>query len=133
MLDLVSTQKGGVQNLARVALSIGNAFPQATATSSPKATGLNSLGTSTAIVVIGTSTVRHGVLFHNPGGTTVIVYVFPSTMTPAPTTTTLGGTLGIAGGSTVFLPSAQFPNINCGFSAFAGTGTNQPFTAWEFL
>lgn len=131
MTDLISTQKGGVQNLSRVSLSLGNAFPQATASSSPVATGVNTLGTTATTVLVAANVNRHGILVHNPGATATI-YIFPSNMTPAPSLSSTGGALGIGIGSTVFFPSSQFPNFNCGLSGFAGTGSGNPFTVWEF-
>lgn len=130
LIDLVSTQKGGVQNLGATVQSLKNAFPPATASSSPAGTGINTLGT-TAIVVVAANANRHGILLSNVG-LTATIYVYPTAMVTAPTLASTGGALGIAAGSTVTFPSAQFPNFNCGLSAFAGTGTNNPFTVWEF-
>src|SRR6266496_3193676 len=118
--DLNSTQKGGVQNLGAVAQSMQNALPPATASASPVGLGFNSI-TTTATAVIGTSTSRHGLLFHNPGATAVYVYL--TAMSPAPTTTTLGGAIQIGSGTTVTFPSVMFPNQNAGWSAFALTSS----------
>ncbi len=130
--DEVITQ---LQNIA-VQLSAwnqsqSNAIPVPTTTASPKFTGV-SLGTSSVSVLISTSSIRHGILFHNPGGTATC-YVFPTNIQTTPTTSSLGGALAVAPGSTVQWPSAQFPNINVGFSGFAGTGTGQPLTIVEFF
>lgn len=109
--------------------SMTNAQPAATTTASPKFTGVTL--STTAAVVIGTSTTRHGMLLHNPGTTTCYIYV--TGMSPAPTTSSLGGTILIAAGSTVTLPSTSFSNINVGFSGFVLSGSSQPFTAVEFF
>jgi hypothetical protein len=108
-----------------------NATPAATTTASPKFTGV-SLGTAAITVLISTSVIRHGIMFHNPGGTATC-YVFQTGMANAPTTSVLAGALAIAPGSSVMWPSSQFPNINVGFSGFAGTGTAAPFTVIEFF
>lgn len=128
--DVNSTLQNVARNIALWAQSAVNALPIATTTSSPQATPVNNLGT-TATSIIGSSTTRHGLIFHNPG--TANVYVFPSLTSTSPSSTTLGGSLLIAAGSSVVFPSAQFPNINCGWSAFATTGSNQPFTILEFF
>lgn len=110
--------------------SITNATPAATTTTSPKFTGVT-LGTASVSVVIAASTTRHGLIFHNPGGTATC-YVFVTGIATTPTTSALAGALGIAPGSSVVWPSSQFTNINAGFSGFAGTGSSQPFTTIEF-
>ena len=111
--------------------SLSNAYPVPTTTASPKFTGVN-LGTGSVTVLISTSSIRHGILFHNPGGTATC-YVFPTNIQTTPSTSALAGALGIAPGSTVMWPSSQFANINVGFSGFAGTGSGQPFTVVEFF
>ena len=129
LVDLVSTQKGGFQTVSKAVQGLTNAFPVATASSSPNATGFT-LG-STAVSLVAANPNRHGILFCAPG-TTAGAFVFPSNMSPAPSLTTTGGALFIA--TTVMLPSSLFPNINCGFSGFAGTSSGTvPFTVWEFL
>lgn len=110
--------------------SITNAQPKATTAVSPKFTGV-SLGTAAITQIIASSSIRHGMILHNPGATATI-YVFPTNIATTPSTTNLAGTLAIAAGSTVQWPSFQFTNINAGFSGFAGTGTSQPFTVIEF-
>jgi len=127
--DLVSTQKGGVQTLAVAAKSLANAFPPATASTSPVVTGSNAVGT-TATTIIGANTFRHGILFHNPGTTTV--FIFPTNIATAPTSTVLGGSIAIAGGSTVIFSPSSFPNVNGGWSAVSTTGSSLPFTVAEF-
>ena len=112
--------------------SITNSQPVPTTTTSPKFTAV-SLGTASATtLVIASSTTRHGLIFHNPGGTATC-YVFVTGMASAPTTGNLAGALAIAAGSSVTWPSSQFTNINAGFSGFAGTGSNQPFTVIELF
>lgn len=131
MTDLISTQKGGVQNLSNLVLGLVNAFRPATASSCPIGSGVNTLGTSAAVVIAAANINRHGILLSNVG-LTAVVYVYPTAIATTPTLASTGGALPIAAGSTVYFPSAQFPNFNCGLSAFAGTGTNNPFTVWEF-
>ena len=111
--------------------SITNSQPVPTTTASPKFTAVQ-LGTASITTVIGASTIRHGLVLHNPGGTATC-YVFPTGLTPQPTTSSLAGTLAIAAGSSVSWPSAQFTNINIGFSGFSGTGSSQPLTVIEFF
>src|SRR5215467_9257034 len=82
--DLVNTQKAGVQNVSIAAQSLKNAFPPATASTSPVSTGINTLGT-TGTAVIASNAFRHGLIICNPATTNVFVYVFPSNMTTAPT------------------------------------------------
>lgn len=130
--DLVSTNKGGVQNVANIFQSLSNSYPSATASSSPIATGVNTLGT-TAVSVVAARTNRNGILFHNPATTSVDVYVFPSTIATTPTVAAPGGAWKIVPGGDLPLPSVGFANVNCAFSAFAGTGTNNALTIWEFL
>lgn len=128
LVDLVSTQKGLSQTVSRGIQGITNAFPPATASSSPNATGF-SLG-STVTVLVATNPARHGIIFHVPS-TTASVLVWPSNMTPAPSTASPGGALLIS--TTMALPSSQFCNINCGFSGINSTTSGSaPFTVWEF-
>ncbi len=141
MADQQNTEGGGgvsevISQLANIARqlsvwsqSITNSTPAATTTASPKFTAV-SLGT-TAAVVIGTSVLRHGILFHNPG--TVTTYLYQTGMTSAPTTTVLAGAVMISPGGTFTLPSGMFPNINAGFSGFTVTGSSQPMTVVEFF
>lgn len=124
-----------LQNIARNlgiwAQSITNSTPVPTTTTSPKFTGVT-LGTAAVTVLIGTSTIRHGMILHNVGATATC-YIFQTGMASPPTTTSLAGSLAIAPGSSVVWPSSQFTNINAGFSGFAGTGTSQPMTVIEFF
>lgn len=127
--DVNNTLKGNVQNAANVAKALLNAFPPATTSASPVATGV-SLGT-TGAVVVASNPARHGLLLQNVGATAT-VYVFPTLASPAPTLTSLAGAISIAIGSTFSFPPSVWPNVNAGFSAFAGTGSGNPLTAWEF-
>lgn len=141
--DLVSTNKGGVLNLANLAQTVATALPPElanaiinvlagpTSSASPILTGINNLGT-TAISVIGSSSTRFAMLLHNPGGT-ASVYVFPTPATTAPTLASTGGAFVLYPGGTLPLGPLMFANVNAAFSAFAGTGTNNPLTIWEFL
>lgn len=122
-----------LQNIARQlsiwSQSITNSTPAATTTASPRFTAVQ-LSTA-AVAVIATSSLRHGILFHNPG--TVTTYLYQTGMTSAPTTSVLAGSVMISPGGTFTLPSGMFPNINAGFSAFSGTGSAIPFTVIEFF
>lgn len=141
MTDPYSTQGGqGVTevvnqltNIARQlsywSQSITNSAPAATTTASPKFTAV-SLSTATSSI-IGTSVLRHGIVMHNPG--TATCYVYLTGMSPAPSTTSLGGSVVIYPGGTLAFPSALFPNSNAGFSGFSGTGSSQGFTIIEFF
>lgn len=111
--------------------SITNSTPAATTTGSPRFTGA-SLGTASPTVVIAASTTRHGIIFHNVGGT-ASVYLYQTGMTTVPTSTSLGGSILILPGATLEMPSTVYPNINAGFSAFTNTGSSQPFTVVEFF
>lgn len=130
--DLVSTNKGGVTNLANLYQTVSNSLPPITASSSPVVTGINSLGT-TAVSVVASRIGRNGIVFHNPATTSVNVYVFPSIATPAPTLSAPGGSFIVFPGETFAFPSIAFANMNTAFSAFAGTGTNNALTILEFL
>jgi len=130
--DEVITQLGNIAvQLGNWVQSLSNGYPAPTTTASPKFTGVN-LGTSAVTILVSTSSIRHGILFHNPGGTATC-YVFPTNIQTTPSTSALAGALGVAPGSTVIWPSSQFTNINVGFSGFAGTGSGQPFTIVEFF
>lgn len=128
--EAVSQLQNIARNLSVWAQSIVNASPAATSATSPKFTGVTL--STTAAVVIGTSTLRHGIMFHNVGNT-ANVYLYQTGMSSAPTTSALAGSIVIYPGGTLPLPSPIFPNINAGFSAFTNTGTAQPFTCVEFF
>ena len=123
-----------LQNIARQlsaqSQSITNVSPAATTTTSPKFTAIT-LGTGSITVLVATSTLRHGLLLHNPG--TATCYIFQTGMASSPTTSSLGGSVVIYPGGTFALPSAMFANINAGFSGFAGTGSSNGFTVVEFF
>ena len=127
--DIVSTGKSLVDTLSSVANSVRNVWPAATTTASPQATGINNLSTGPALVIANSAT-RHGLVFHNPG--TATVYVFPTSIATTPATASVGGSFVIYAGGTLSFPSPVFPNANCSWSAFAGTGSNQALTIVEF-
>jgi len=129
--DVVSSIKTGVTNLANLAGGMVNAYPPPTATVSPAATGLNALGTTAATIAVASSTTRHGIIFHNPGTTSV--YVYPTAIATAPTVSAVGGAFLILPAGTLKMSSDSFPNVNCGWSAFAGAGSAQPLTIVEFF
>jgi hypothetical protein len=130
--DVNSTLQNIARQMGNQAQSQLNATPSATASTSPVSYPFNNIGTSTATAVISANANRYGLIFHNPGATASI-YVYPSAMTVAPTTSTLGGTFVIYPGSTLSFPSPLFANANGAWSAFSGTGSNQPFTVVEFI
>jgi hypothetical protein len=125
--DINSTLQNIVRQFSNWVASLNNAFPPLTASTSPVSFG-TTVGT-TISQVIGTSTIRHGIIFHNPG--TIDLYVFPSLNT-AVATNSIGGSILIFPGGTWELPSAMYPNVNCAWSAFATTGSTNPFTVVEF-
>ena len=128
--DAVSALQNIARQIGVYAQSIANAYPAATTTSSPGAIGINSIST-TAGVVLGTSTIRHGLVFHNPG--TANIYVFPTAISTTPTTSLVGGTFIIYPGGTLTMPSTMFTNVGAGWSAFSGTGSSQALTIVEFF
>jgi hypothetical protein len=130
--DINSTLQNIARQLGNWSQSQSNATPFATASTSPISYPFNNIGTATATAIIAANTNRYGLIFHNPGATASI-YVFPSAMTVAPTTSTLGGSFVIYPGSTLSFPSTVFANANGAWSAFSGTGSNQPFTVVEFI
>lgn len=128
--DVITNMKNAVTNLSGLVQSLTNAYPAPTATVSPKATGINTLAT-TAAIIIAASTTRHGIIFHNPG--TVTSYIYPTAIATAPGTTTLGGSFILIPGGTLSFPSSNFPNANAGWSGFAAAGTTGPLTIVEFF
>lgn len=128
--EAVSQLQNIARNLSLWAASIVNANPAATSTVSPRFTGVTL--STVAAVVIASSTLRHGVMFHNVGNT-ANVYLYQTGMSSAPTTTALAGAIVIYPGGTLPLPSPSFPNVTAGFSAFTNTGSAQPFTCVEFF
>ena len=129
--EVISQLQNIAVQLAAWNQAVSNATPAATTTASPKFTGV-SLSTSAITVLVSTSSIRHGMVLHNPGSTATC-YVFQTGIATTPSTSNLAGTISLAPGSTVSWPSAQYPNINVGFSGFAGTGTAAPFTIVEFF
>jgi len=127
--EVVSQLNNIAVQLGNWVQSLSNAYPVPTTTASPKFTAVTI--STTAVAVIASSTLRHGLLMHNPG--TANYYVYQTGMSSAPTTAALGGSIVIYPGGTLAFPSAMFPNINAGFSAFSGTGSSQPFTVVEFF
>lgn len=127
--EAVSQLQNIARNLALQAQSQVNAYPIPTTTVSPRFTAVQLSTAATA--VIGTSALRHGMMFHNPGTTSV--YLYQTGMTSAPTTSNIAGSILMAPGATITLPSTEFPNLNAGFSAFATTGSSQAFTVIEFF
>lgn len=128
--DMISTGQNIVRQIGQFAQSIANTNPAATTTASPRALGFNSI-TTTAAVIVSNSTTRHGLIFHNPG--TANIYVFPTAITTSPTTAIVGGSFIIYPGGTLTFSPLIFPNVNCSWSAFSGTGSSQALTVVEFF
>ena len=124
-----STLQNIARNLGIAATVLANVAPVQTTTASPAATAINNLATTIA-TVIGTSLLRHGIIFHNPG--TNNVYVFPTLATTV-TTALVGGAFIIYPGGTLEFPSTVYTNITCGWSAWVATGSSQPLTVVEFF
>jgi hypothetical protein len=129
--DFVNQGQNIARQIGEYARSITNTNPAPTSTVSPYFTGVNSLGTTGTTILVTASTSRHGILFHNPGTTSV--YIFPSSIATVPTTSSIGGTVVIYGGGTFQMPALQFPNVTDGWSGFTLTGSSQPLTIVEFF
>lgn len=124
----VSQLQNIARNLALWAQSQVNAYPIPTTTVSPQFRAVTlSTGTS---VLVAVSTTRHGLWFHNPATTNAFIY--QTGMTSNPTSSNFAGGMVIYPGATLALSSAQFPNINAGFSGFSQTGSSQPLTVVEW-
>ncbi len=142
LTDLVSTQKGGVQNLGLVAQSatalvaavkvFQNVFPPATASSSPVFIGINNLGT-TGTTVLNATTGLSGLIVHNPATANVNAYVYALSVATTPTLSAPGGSFIVFPGETVPLPAIFFANINVGWGAFVSTGTTGALTLVQFF
>jgi hypothetical protein len=128
--DINSTLQLIARNIGSQVQLQSNSSPSASTTTSPVSYPVNNVGTA-AVSVIAANQTRFGLVFHNPG--IANVYVFPSAMTVAPTTSSVGGSFIIYPGSTLSFPSTLFSNVNGAWSAFSDGGSNQPFTVLEFL
>ena len=121
-----------LQNIARQlsawSQSQLNAYPIPSSTMSPAYTAVT-LNTTTATLIVSTSVLRHGMILHNPG--TTAAYIWPTTVTTALSSAVVGGSMLIAAGSSVMLPSNQFPNNTAGWSGISTTAAGR-FTVWEF-
>ncbi len=121
-----------LQNIARQlsawSQSQLNAYPVQSTTASPSFTAVL-LNTTTATLIVPASTVRHGMILHNPG--TTAAYIWPTVNTSALSSGVIGGSMLIAAGSSVILPSSQFPNNTAGWSGISTTAAGR-FTIWEF-
>lgn len=127
--DQLSATQNGVAAINNLYSILRNVWPPVYSGTSPQVTGLNSLST-TAVVAVSPNTTRHGILFHNPGS--INTYVYPSNIGTAPSVASPGGSFVIYGGGTLSFPSPLFSNVNCGWSAFVSSGSNQPLTILEF-
>ena len=127
--DINSNLQNIARQLGNLFFSISNVAPTITSSSSPVGTAINNLSSGLS-QVLGSSFIRHGLIFHNPG--TSNVYVYPSTLTTGVGTTSLGGSFVIYPGGTLAFPSTMFPNVNCGWNAFVTGGTSQALTIVEF-
>jgi hypothetical protein len=127
--ELIAQLQNIARQLSAGAQSINNVTPIPTTTSSPKFTAVT-LSTATSVLVA-TSTLRHGIFFHNPATTNA--FVFATGMTSPPSSSNFAGGIVIYPGGSLSFPSAMFANSNAGFSGFAQTGASQPFTVIEFF
>lgn len=130
MMDLVSTQKGGVQNLGRLAQAIRNVFPAPTTSTSPVFIAVNNLGT-TGTTVMTATTGLHGLIAINPG--TATAYLYSLTIATTPTLSSLGGTIPIPPSQSFPFPSINYANFNVGLGALVATGTSAPLTILQFF
>lgn len=135
--DLVSTLKGGVQNLGQLVQSLGTSSASVAAavgalatatlganlggTSNPSATIVTNVGTSSLLVVAANSA-RINIAFHSPNPGGVNMWVVPS----AATAVAGRGVLVLPGG-TVRIPST------CGWNAIATSGSSNVLTILEWL
>ena len=127
--EAVSQLQNIARNLALWAQSQVNAIPVPTTTASPAFTSVT-LGLTTATLIVSTSVLRHGMILHNPG--TTAAYIWPTATTTSLATSNLGGSMLVAAGSSVILPSSQFPNNTAGWSGVSTTAAGR-FTIWEFF
>jgi hypothetical protein len=122
-----------LQNIARQlsawSQSQLNAYPVPTSTTSPTFTGVT-LNTTTAALIVAASTLRHGMILSNPG--TTAAYIWPTETTTSLASTSLGGSMLVAAGSSVILSSSQFPNNTAGWSGISTTAAGQ-FSVWQFF
>ncbi len=130
LVEAVSQLQNIARNLGAWSQSQTNAYPVPTSTISPQFTGVN-LNNTTATIILGTSVLRHGMILHNPA--TTVAYIWPTIVTSSLSSSVLAGALLIAAGSSVMLPSSQFPNNTAGWSGIASSGTAQPFTIIQFF
>jgi hypothetical protein len=78
--------------------------------------------------IIAPSSIRYGIMFHNPSS--VNCYVFQT----GTAVSSFAGTFAIYPGGTLTFPSANFPPITAGFSGFVtGTSSSVSFTVVEFF
>ena len=128
----LSEAVGHLQNIARQlsawSQSQTNAYPVPSSTISPQFTSVT-LNTTTATLIVATTTLRHGMIFANPG--TTAAYIWPTDATASLSSSSLGGAMLIAAGSSVMLPSNQFPNNTAGWSGISTTAAGK-FTIWQF-
>ena len=96
-----------------------------------------SLFSSISTTLTSASSTRYGILFHNPGTANAYVYQTGMSPTPSASLAIVAGSIVIYPGGTLTFPSAYYPNINAGFSAFMGStvaaNSSSPFTVVEFF
>lgn len=125
LTDLVSTQKGGVQNIGQLVKLINTLIPATLGatpggTTSPKVTIATAVGTTSALVIAANSA-RLTINFHSPNPNGNNMWVAPSTMT------------AVAGQGILVLPGATVPiSSTCGWNAIATTGSANVLTIIEF-
>ncbi len=125
----VSHLQNIARNLALWAQSQLNAIPVPTSTLSPQFTAV-ALNTTSATLIVAASTTRHGMILSNPGTTSA--YIWPTSVTTSLSSSSLGGSMLIAAGSSVMLPSSQFPNNTTGWSGISTTAAGA-FSVWQFF
>lgn len=130
--DLVSTQKGGVQNLGHLVRSFSNVFRSATASTSPVFIGVNNLGT-TGTTIMSPTIGLGGLKIHNPATGNVNAYVYSLSIATAPTLSAPGGAILVLPGATEPFPCPEYANFNVGLGAFVSAGTTGALTIIQFF
>ena len=130
--DLVSTQKGGVQNLGQIAVAIVTAVAQyiapgntlSTATS-PQATLYTTLSTA-SVQVLAASTTRRGLAFYNSNPSGNNIFIVPGT-----TAAVINQGIPLLPGGSWEVPATLA--ANAAFNAIAATASNNVLTIIEFF
>jgi hypothetical protein len=126
--DINSTLQGLVRNVGQcVSLLTQYVAPGQTPSTaaSPAATLFTALST-TSVGVIGTSTLRRGLVFLNPNPSGVNMWVVPSNVTAV-----INQGVPLTPGSSYTVPSTL--HCNAAWNAIAASGTNNVLTILEFF